>query len=72
MADNSIIESSTQYIPKDLAITSQPDSVDKDKFKVVATGLKTNLGYAFQFQYVFEDGSVSPWSPGYSIGATTE
>jgi hypothetical protein len=72
MADNSIIESSTQYIPKDLAITSQPDSVDKDKFKVVATGLKTNSGYAFQFQYVFEDGETSEWSPGYFVSSTTE
>lgn len=70
MADT--LESSGQYIPKDIQITSQPDSVDKDKFKVVASGLKVNVGYAFQFQYVFADGSLSEWSPGYTIAPTTE
>ena len=72
MSTNSTLELSSQALPKDLVITSQPDSVDKDKFKVVASGLKVNVGYAFQFQYVFADGTMSEWSPGYSIGATTE
>jgi hypothetical protein len=72
MPINSTLELSSQALPKDLVITSQPDSVDKDKFKVVASGLKVNVGYAFQFQYVFADGTMSEWSPGYSIGATTE
>lgn len=72
MADNSLFEASNKVLPQDLVITSQPDSVDKDKFKVVVSGLNTNQGYAFQFQYVFPDGSESAWSPGYSIGSTTE
>lgn len=65
MADT--LESTGNYLPKDLQITSQPDSVDKDKFKVVATGLKIDSQYAFQFQYVYPDGTVSEWSPGYSL-----
>lgn len=72
MADNSLFEASNKVLPQDLVITSQPDSVDKDKFSVVVSGLSTNKGYAFQFQYVFADGSLSDWSPGYSIGSTTE
>lgn len=35
MSTNSTLELSSQALPKDLVITSQPDSVDKDKFKVV-------------------------------------
>ena len=66
------LESAVQYIPKDIQISSQPDSIDKDKFKVVASGLKVNTSYAFQFQYVFADGSLSEWSPGYTIAPTTE
>ena len=38
MADT--LESTGNYLPKDLRITAQPDAVDKDKFKVVATGKK--------------------------------
>ena len=70
MADT--LESTGNYLPKDLQITSQPDSVDKDKFKVVATGLKIDSQYAFQFQYVYPDGTVSEWSPGYSLSTSTE
>lgn len=65
MADT--LESTGNYLPKDLRITAQPDAVDKDKFKVVAAGLKINSVYAFQFQYVFPDGSLSEWSPGYTV-----
>lgn len=67
MADNSTLETGSKALPKDLVITSQPDSLDKDKFTVVATGLKINSAYAFQFQYVFEDGELSEWSPGYTV-----
>ena len=38
MADT--LESTGNYLPKDIRITAQPDAVDKDKFKVVTTGLK--------------------------------
>lgn len=71
MADNTL-ESSTKVLPKDLVITSQPDSVDKDKFRVVASGLKIDENYAFQFQYVYEDGTISQWSPGYVVLTSTE
>ena len=70
MADT--LESTGNYLPKDLRITSQPDAVDKDKFKVVATGLKINESYVFQFQYVFEDDSLSQWSPGYALQTSNE
>ena len=66
------LESTGNYIPKDLRITAQPDAVDKDKFKVVATGLKIDETYVFQFQYVFEDDSLSEWSPGYTLNTQTE
>lgn len=66
------LESTGSYLPKDLRITAQPDAVDKDKFKVVATGLKIDETYVFQFQYVFEDGTLSEWSPGYTLNTPTE
>jgi hypothetical protein len=70
MADT--LESTGNYLPKDLRITAQPDAVDKDKFKVVATGLKISEAYVFQFQYVFEDGKTSEWSPSYSLLTSSE
>jgi hypothetical protein len=70
MADT--LESTGNYLPKDLRITAQPDAVDKDKFKVVATGLKISEAYVFQFQYVFEDGKTSEWSPSYSLLTNAE
>ena len=70
MADT--LESTGNYLPKDLRITAQPDAVDKDKFKVVATGLKISEAYVFQFQYVFEDGKTSEWSPSYSLLTNSE
>ena len=70
MADT--LESTGQYLPKDLRITLQPDAVDKDKFTVVATPLKIGESYVFQFRYVFEDGSTSEWGPGYVVLTNTE
>jgi hypothetical protein len=72
MSSNSTLELSSRSLPKDLVITSQPDSVDKDKFKVVASGLQVDKSYAFQFQYVFTDGTTSEWSPGYFTSGVTE
>jgi hypothetical protein len=72
MADNSTLETGNRALPKDLVITSQPDSLDKDKFTVVAAGLKIDSSYAFQFQYAFSDDTVSEWSPGYLISTSTE
>ena len=70
MADT--LDSTGKYVPKDLQITSQPDSVDKDKFKIVIDNLKIDSSYAFQFQYVFPDGELSDWSPGYTLLTNTE
>ena len=70
MADT--LDSTGKYVPKDLQITSQPDSVDKDKFKIVIDNLKIDSNYAFQFQYVFPDGELSDWSPGYSLFTSNE
>lgn len=70
MADT--LESTGNYLPKDLRITAQPDAVDKDKFQVTATGLQIDSNYIFQFQYVFEDNTLSEWSPGYILNTTTE
>lgn len=71
MADNTL-ETGSTALPKDLLINSQPDTLDKDKFKVVASGLKIDTQYAFQFQYVYEDGTVSEWSPGFRVNTSTE
>lgn len=71
MAENTL-ETGSTALPKDLLINSQPDTLDRDKFKVVATGLKIDTQYAFQFQYVFPDGEVSEWSPGFSVNTSTE
>ena len=68
MADT--LESSGQYLPKDLRITSQPDAVDKNKFQVTAAGLKINEQYVFQFQYVFPDCTLSDWSPSYTLSTS--
>ena len=70
MADT--LDSTGKYVPKDLQITSQPDSVDKDKFKIVIDNLKIDSSYAFQFQYVFPDGELSDWSPGINLNTSTE
>lgn len=69
---NYTLEEKVKPLPKDLQIDSQPDSVDKDKFRVSVTGLELDKSYAFQFQYVFADGSTSQWSPGYVLLTPTE
>lgn len=69
---NYTLEEKVKPLPKDLQIDSQPDSVDKDKFRVSVTGLELDKSYAFQFQYVFENGSISQWSPGYVVLTPTE
>ena len=70
MADT--LDSSGQYIPKDLQTTVQPDSVDKNKFNFTVNNLKINSNYVFQFQYEFPDGELSEWSPGYSLFTSNE
>jgi len=55
----------------DLYIKSQPD-IDKNFFNFKATNLKINTTYAIKFQWVYPDGSVSPWSPGYFVATSNE
>jgi hypothetical protein len=59
MADN-------YSLPGDLQITPQPNT-DKDFFNFQAAGLKIKKKYQIKFQWVFDDGAVSPWSPGYEF-----
>lgn len=57
--------------PSDLQITPQPDT-DKNYFNFKAAGLKIDTNYAIKFQWVYEDGNVSEWSPGKFINTSTE
>ncbi len=57
--------------PKDLQTTPQPDT-DKNYFNFKATGLKIDRSYAIKFQWVYEDGTLSDWSPGYFVNTSTE
>ena len=62
-----------QYYPKDLiinptsAILAANTATDKNNFTVVVPNLKIDSNYTFQFQYVFEDGVKSDWSPSYQL-----
>jgi hypothetical protein len=57
--------------PKDLQTTPQPDT-DKNYFNFKSTGLKIDKSYAIKFQWVYEDGTLSGWSPGYFVNTSTE
>ena len=62
-----------KYYPKDLIINPTSEILaantanDKNNFTFVAPDLKIGTVYTFQFQYVFEDGVVSKWSPSYQL-----
>jgi hypothetical protein len=62
-----------KYYPKDLIINPTSEILaantanDKNNFTFVAPNLKIGTVYTFQFQYVFEDGVVSKWSPSYQL-----
>ena len=62
-----------KYFPKDLIKNPTAANVaanaasDKNNFTVVVPNLKIDSAHAFQFQYVFEDGVKSDWSPGYLL-----
>ena len=55
----------------DLAIVPVTSS-DANYFLRKVTGLKIDKTYSFKFQWVFEDGSVSDWSPGYQTYTPAE
>jgi hypothetical protein len=57
--------------PSDLQTTPQPDT-DKDFFNFKAAGLKINKNYAIKFQWVYNDGSLSDWSPGFILTTSNE
>ena len=57
--------------PVDLQITPQPD-IDKNYFNFKATGLKIDESYAIKFQWIYPDGTLSDWSPGYFVNTSTE
>lgn len=67
-----------KYYPKDLIINPTPEILaansasDKNNFTVVVPNLKIDSTYSFQFQYVFEDGVKSDWSPGKFVNTSTE
>ena len=62
-----------KYYPKDLIINPTSEILaantanDKNNFTFVAPDLKIGTVYTFQFQYVFEDGVKSDWSPSYQL-----
>jgi hypothetical protein len=56
--------------PADLNTVPQPDT-NKNYFNFKATGLKIDTNYAIKFQWVYPDGDVSDWSPGYSVRAAS-
>jgi hypothetical protein len=57
--------------PKDLDIAQQT-SPDKNYFNVKVIGLKIDKPYSFQFQWIYEDGSLSQWSPSYVVTTSNE
>jgi hypothetical protein len=57
--------------PADLNITPQPDT-DKNFFNFKAVGLKLNKTYAIKFQWIYEDSTLSGWSPGFIVTTSNE
>lgn len=57
--------------PADLNVVPQPDT-DKDYFNFKATNLKINKTYAIKFQWVYADGQLSDWSPGFILTTSNE
>ena len=57
--------------PADLNVVPQPDT-NKDYFNFKATNLKINETYAIKFQWVYSDGQLSDWSPGFILTTSNE
>ena len=57
--------------PADLNITPQPDT-DKNFFNFKAVGLKIDKTYAIKFQWIYDDLTLSDWSPGKFVTTNTE
>jgi len=71
MASLNTLEASNVILPKDLVITAQPN-IDSNYFTVTAKGLELDSLYNFQFQWVYADGTVGPWSPSVILFTPTE
>jgi hypothetical protein len=56
----------TSNYPDDLNKNNQVKT-GQNYFIVPVTNLKVDSTYSFQFQWVYPDGDVSDWSPGYSV-----
>ena len=57
--------------PADLNVVPQPDT-NKNYFNFKATNLKINETYAIKFQWVYSDGQLSDWSPGFILTTSNE
>lgn len=71
MAGLNTLEASNVVLPKDLVITAQPN-IDTNFFTVTAKGLAVDSSYNFQFQWVYADGTLGPWSPSVFLFTPTE
>ena len=60
-----------KYFPKDLDI-DQSKGVVQDYFTIPILNLKIDSSYAFNFQWVFPDGTRSNWSDAYTVTTNTE
>jgi hypothetical protein len=59
-------EEKLSYLPEDLAKKTQ-QVVKSLYFDVSVPNLLLDTDYAFEFQWLYEDGSKSSWSPGYKL-----
>jgi len=57
--------------PADLNVVPQPDT-NKNYFNFKAANLKINETYAIKFQWVYSDGQLSDWSPGFILTTSNE
>jgi hypothetical protein len=64
-------EERLSYFPKDLDIDKSKGEV-QDYFTIPIVNLKIDSSYAFNFQWVFPDGTRSKWSDAYTVTTNTE
>jgi hypothetical protein len=63
-------EEKLSYFPKDLD-KDQSKGTGQDYFTIPILDLKPGTPYAFNFQWVFPDGTKSKWSDGYTVTAAS-
>ncbi len=59
-------EGKLNYLPGDL-VKKGEQTIDSLYFDVSVPNLLLDTDYAFEFQWLYEDGSKSTWSPGYRL-----